>query len=166
MLAAHLTPALVLFGVGNHCLHTVSALWQPASQCSCLASSQSLCLALSQPDSLQGSPYCEGLAEERGGPQPNEDASLLPAFLTTAGGGGGRGGGLQCPRAPRGVCRDVFWKTTGCRGSFKLGSVSFLASGIVLAWSLWLKLISGTGSDGLFRGVIGPDLINQGENEW
>lgn len=52
-----------------------------------LASSQSLCLALSLPDSLQGSPYCEGLGEERGGPQPNEDTSFLPAFLTTAGGG-------------------------------------------------------------------------------
>ena len=43
----------------------------------CLASSQSLCSALSLPDSLQGSPYCEGLGEERGGPQHNEDTSFF-----------------------------------------------------------------------------------------
>lgn len=29
-----------------------------------------------------------------------------------------------------------------------------------------MSLVSGTGSGGLFRGVIGPDLVNQGENEW
>lgn len=130
MLAAHLTPALVLFGVGNHCLHTVSALWQPASQCSCLASSQSLCLALSQPDSLQGSPYCEGLAEERGGPQPNEDASLLPAFLTTAGGGGGgRGGGCSVPEPLMGSAGTCFGRQQDVVAHLNLEVFLFLLLG-------------------------------------
>lgn len=66
----------------------------------CLASSQSLCLALSLPDSLQGSPYSEELGEERGGPQPNEDASLLPAFLTTVEGAA--------------VAQSPSWSLQGC----------------------------------------------------
>lgn len=95
----------------------------------CLASSQSLCLALPLPDSLQRSPYSEELGEEKEVPQSNEDASLLPAFLTTS-------GGAAMAQSRDGVCRDVFCKRTECGGSFKLGSVSFLASGTVLAWFL------------------------------
>lgn len=67
-------------------LHCISLRAVSHSVLFCLASSQSLCLALSLPDSLQESPYCKGLEELKGRPQPNEDDFLLPVFLPTAGG--------------------------------------------------------------------------------
>lgn len=89
MLAAHLTLGFSSpWGCKSLSPHYISLRAAGISVLFCLASSQSLCLALSLPDSLQGSPYCEGLGEERGGPRPNEDASLMLAFLTAAGGGG------------------------------------------------------------------------------
>lgn len=67
MHAAHLTLALVLFGAANHCLHSISLRAAGTLVLFCLASSQNLCLALSPPDSLHTSLYCEELGEERGG---------------------------------------------------------------------------------------------------
>lgn len=97
MLAAHLTQAIVLFGVANQspCYISLRTAW--ISVLLCLASSQSLCLAFSMPDSLQGSPYCEGLGEERGGgenlmkmlllcpPSAGGSCSVLEPLLGSAG---------------------------------------------------------------------------------